>query len=449
MTSVSSQSISPAGLMDPAKQIRLMIVDDEAAILASLKRIFRGRPYQLVSFDNAPQAIEYLQNNPDSIDVIISDMRMPGMDGLEFLTKVSQTWPDIMRLVLSGYADMESVIKVVNQANLHSYVTKPWDEVDLKLKVQQAAEQRYLKFTLRQLQAERQAELEAVNASLEDKINERTSDLLAAKESLRQTIASLEDSHRGAVKMIAYFAEQGWQSLQPHSEAVAKMTARFVRFLGLDKKMANDIVVAARLHDIGLAVLDQKIVHKPVHEQTDKEREIYRKHAILGENTLMGMPVMVDVAKIVRHHHESFNGDGYPDKLSGENIPFGARIIRLVNDYENMLDGLRYEHAYSPDEALDVIRQNSFEFYDPKLVTAFVKMMSSDQDSIDGNQQIWSLTPDELKPGMELYENLVSLDGMILLTAGQVLNERLINRIHHVEKMDGKMSKIAVLVNQD
>ncbi len=418
----------------PDDKIRLLLVDDEDAILRSLKRVFRGSPYEVSMFTSAQEALEFLQDN--TIDVVISDMRMPHMDGLAFLTKVAELYPAVVRIVLSGYADLESVIDVVNQAKIYSYVTKPWDETDLRLKVRNAAEKKYMKFYIKGLIKQRNDDLQSMNEQLEEKVRKRTEEL--------------ETSHRGALEMIAFFAGQGKPRLQKHSECSARLASRFGGFLGLGEREVQDVVSAARLHDIGLAVMEEACMDMPLEEMTKEQRRRYEKHPVLGEKTLMGLPIMKDVAVMVRHHHERFNGEGFPDGLAGERIPLGSRMLNIINDYDNMVKGNRYEYKFSHEEALNVIKDNAFENYDPKLAKAFYRMMVSGRAAdFLAQQHIWALTVDELRPGMTLYENLLSKDGMLLLTSGQVLNETLIKSLKHVEELDTQMSRIYVLAEND
>jgi response regulator RpfG family c-di-GMP phosphodiesterase len=417
-------------IFHPDEKIRLMLVDDEEAILRSLQRVFRGKPFEVNTFTSAVDALEFLKTN--TIDVIVSDMRMPVMDGLEFLTRVSEMYPSITRLVLSGYADLESVLDVVNKVKIYSFITKPWDETDITLKVKNAAEKKYMKYYIQSLVRQRNDELKSMNEVLERKVRERT--------------AELEQSHRSAIQMIAYFAEQGRPLLQNHASNVSKLASRFGEYLGMDQKTLCDLVSAARLHDIGLAVLPEELLTLPPEEMTDEQKEDYYKHPVLGEKTLMSMSVMHNVATIVRHHHELFNGEGFPDRVKGELIPVGSRMLKIVDDYDNMTSNRRFEYRFSEEEALNVIRDNAFDYYDPRLAKEFYTMMKSGKSAGHlADKQIWRLTVDELKPGMKLFENLMSNDGMLLLTEGQVLSDKHIRSLRHVEDLDGKKLEVNVL----
>jgi len=424
-------------IFHPEEKIRLMLVDDEESIIKALKRVFRGSPFEISSFTSGAEALDFLKNN--AVDVVISDMRMPEMDGQQFLLRVSELYPGVMRIVLTGYAELDNIIDVINNAKIYSFVTKPWDDVDLKLKVQHAAEKKYMKYFIQDLVRKRNDELKVNNDLLEEKVRERTSEL-------EQRSRQLEESYRDSLRMIAFFAEQNHPGLQEHSEQVSRLMSRFALWLGLQETESSDLVSAARLHDIGLAVMEDGLLKKAPDEMSAAEKKSYLKHPVLGENILMGLHLMNNVAEVVRHHHEDFNGEGFPNGLSGETIPLGARMLRIINDYNNMTQGFRNEYRFSSNEALETIIQNAFGYYDPRLANEFVQMMQAPEtEDFLSRKNIWSVNADELKPGMVLYENLVSKDGMLLLTAGSTLTGNLINSIHHVKNLDELNSKIYVI----
>lgn len=165
--------------------IRLLCVDDEPAILRALAALFRAPAYVVYCAESGEQALMRLREQP--IDVILCDMRMPRMDGLAVLREVRHSFPDCMRMVLSGQADSARVIQVVNEVGIYAYVNKPWDSADLQLKVHNAAEQRRL-----QQLAERQTrQLEALNLSLDSQVRERTRQLEDTAERLRTVLLGL------------------------------------------------------------------------------------------------------------------------------------------------------------------------------------------------------------------------------------------------------------------
>jgi len=248
----------------PEDQIRLLLVDDETAILNSLKRLFRKTPYETHTAEGGEPALEILKDT--KIDVIISDMRMPEMNGEEFLKQADELYPEIKKIVLSGYANPESILNVVNDSHIYSYVQKPWDELDLKLKVKNAADELYLeRLTICQNEdlMKQNDIINTMNESLEQKVKERTAQLALARDSLQQAYDEIEQSYSGIVKMLSYYSSLSVPVLGSHSESVAKIACQFARYIHLDDSAVKEIENVSLLHDIGMTVISSEVIEKP------------------------------------------------------------------------------------------------------------------------------------------------------------------------------------------
>jgi response regulator RpfG family c-di-GMP phosphodiesterase len=154
----------------------ILCVDDEANILAALRRVFRPLGYQVLVAESGKEALQILEQG-GQVDLVISDMRMPEMDGARFLAEVRRRWPEIVRMLLTGYADMESTVAAINEGQIYRHISKPWNEDELLITVRGALERRVLeqeKRRLERLTAEQNLELKRLNAGLEEKVSERT-----------------------------------------------------------------------------------------------------------------------------------------------------------------------------------------------------------------------------------------------------------------------------------
>ena len=167
----------------------LLLVDDEPSILSALRRLFRPHGYRIFTAESGAAGLAILEQ--ESIDLIISDMRMPEMDGATFLKQVRQRWPQAMRILLTGYADITSTVSAINEGEIYRYIAKPWDDTEMLTVVREATERQRLESENRRLTALTQAqneELKSLNASLEQKVAERTAEL-------RQALSFVEQAH--------------------------------------------------------------------------------------------------------------------------------------------------------------------------------------------------------------------------------------------------------------
>lgn len=421
-----------------AGRIRLLAVDDEPAVLRALRSLFRSSAYDLHLAESGAEALKILGEHP--IDVIISDMRMPGMDGMELLSEAKRRFPEPVRIVLSGYAEPDRVIGVLNEAGIFAYVSKPWDSADLKLKVHRAAEQ----LRLRQLTEYQNDQLERLNSSLEDKVRERTAELSSAKDRLNLALEELDESYRSVVKMLADMAERRMPAVRGHGQRVARTSRRLALALGLSAEEVRDIETAALLHDIGLVVVPDEILAVSPDCMTEDQLRQYQRHPVLGEITLIGIPVMRQVAAIIRSHHELYDGNGFPDGLVGEAIPLGARVVALANDYDSLLEAERTGEILIEEEAYARLCRDAGHRYDPRLLDLLGRVGRAPSKSGIQIDEVRVLQTEDLEPGMVLYEKLLSRDGMLLLSAGQRVSEQAIAAIRRLERAEDSHYEVYV-----
>ena len=170
----------------PSDDFTVLCVDDEANILSSLKRLFRPTGYRLLTANSGEEALALMEK--EAVDLIISDMRMPGLNGAQVLAASRERWPDTVRILLTGFADMASTIEAINNGQLHRYIAKPWDDNEVLLVVREGLEKKALlreKARLEALTQKQNEELKELNASLEQKVEARTAELAAANEKLK------------------------------------------------------------------------------------------------------------------------------------------------------------------------------------------------------------------------------------------------------------------------
>lgn len=414
----------------------LLFVDDEANVLSSLKRLFRPYGYRILTAEGGAQALEIMER--ESIDLVISDMRMPQMNGAQFLEQVNLRWPETIRILLTGYAELEATVDAINKGHIYRYLSKPWEDNDIVLSIQHALRQKELEQAnrgLEELTRKQNEELKDLNANLEQKVKART-------EELRQTMGFLEVAHeklkKGFITSIRVFSnliEMREGAMAGHSHRVAELSRAIAMQLGMSESEIQDVFLAALLHDVGKIGLPDYLLEKPYASLTGLERAQVSRHPIKGQMALTALEQLQGAAKLIRSHHEHFDGLGYPDGLHALEIPLGARIIALANEYDGAQLGMLLNKRLKQSDAVLFIQEGRGKRYDPAVVDAFMKVMvaSGTAQAVQENAVSLSLA----RPGMMLSRDLMSSHGELLLSKDYVLDKTLIDQIRSFEHPGG------------
>ncbi len=403
----------------------VLCVDDEPNILSALKRLFRGKGWQTLTADSAQAGLALLQTQ--SVDLVISDMRMPEMDGAQFLAEVRTRWPATLRLLLTGYADINAIIEAINRGEIYRYITKPWDDNDIVLIVRQALTHQALtqeKQRLEALTTQQNLELKELNASLEAKVMTRTSELSLANEQLKANFFT-------SIKVFSTLLEMRGGNLSGHARRVADLSRRIALKLNLDAKLMQQIFVAGLLHEIGKVGFSDELLTTPVAMMAPEQLDAYRKHTVQAELLLLPLADLREASEIITAQFERFDGSGFPQQLSGDQIAIGARILSVASDYDNMQIGTLTQARLKPEEARIIINHSSGKRYDPTVVAAFMTLFDAAPAEVEHKESVRELTlsVDALQPGMVLSRDLITPSGMLMLSAGHQLDARLIAKI--------------------
>jgi response regulator RpfG family c-di-GMP phosphodiesterase len=406
----------------------VLCVDDEPNILSSLRRLFRPTGYRLLTATGGEEALALMEK--ESVDLVISDMRMPGMNGAQLLAAVHARWPETVRILLTGFADMSSTIEAINRGQLHRYISKPWDDNEVLLVVREGLEKKALlreKARLEALTAAQNEELKALNAGLEAKVAERTAELAAAHEKLKTGFLN-------TIRTFSNLIELRGGQMAGHSRRVAELARRIGQAMKLPPAEAQDLFFAALLHDLGKIGLPDALLGKPFNQLTPDERNEMVKHPAKGEALLMGLEQLRGAARLIRSHHERYDGQGYPDGLAGMAIPLGARILAVANDYDAIQQGAISPKRASAEEALLYLRGGRGHRYDPAVLEVFERLIGGPTRPEAGPL---ALRSDQLRAGMVLARDLVTRDGVLLLAHDFLLDENLIRQIREFERTEG------------
>lgn len=415
----------PAGAQPGAT---LLLVDDEPAILAALRRLLRPLGYRLLLAESGAAALEILEKEP--VDLVLSDMRMPGMNGAQLQQAVCQRWPDVARLLLTGYADISSTIAAINQGEIQRYITKPWEDQELLLAVREGLERAQLRQENRRLLALTQAH----NEQLERRVAARTAELSQVNGMLEQAFADLRQNFLLSIKVFAGLMELREAGQAGYSERVGQLARRLAAAIGLPATEQEDCYAAGLLHEVGKIGLPDALLRKPVSTMRGEDLVLYRRYPLLGEAALMPLTGLRAAARLVRSHQERLDGLGFPDGLSGAELPLAAQVVGLAAAYEGLQAGRLSERPHDAAHARTVIHGTAGTHFAPAVVAAFESLLDAAPAPAPDELQ---LVAADLKPGMVMAQDLLSPQGTLLLAAGFTFDAGVIRTIRELVAREG------------
>lgn len=322
-------------------EYNILFVDDENNILKSLKRALIDENYNCFFADSAKAGLEIINNT--NIDIVVSDMRMPEIDGLAFLKQVEKRFPDIVKIILSGQADMHKLIEVINTVNIFNFILKPWDiDETLKPMLNKAIQQSRLIKTNKEM-----------NKQLANQLRE----LEIKHFRLQKVTESLDDSN-SIIMAIANAVEAKDSVTNGHVNRVAYWSQKIGEKLGLSQDELELLRKGSMLHDIGKIGIPDNILNKPG-SLTKEEFDIMKTHTIIGEKIIKALKSFENIRSTIRHHHEKLDGSGYPDNLKNSDIDLYTRIVAIVDIYDALIMDRPYRKAMSIEQAFTILQNDA------------------------------------------------------------------------------------------
>ncbi len=415
-------------VVENTESISVLILDDEKEITNALTRVLR-RDYQVKAFQKGEDALAYLSNHP--VSIIISDMRMPKMDGAEFLAQAKVICPDAIRFLLTGYSDMEATIRAINDGGVHTYIAKPWDNEGLKLTLSKACELlvlRQQKAQLTQELAEKNRDLQQLNGQLEEKVQQRTVALRKSNQKLQTLLVNRNRTFKDILSTLSAIIQHVTGQPSDHTERVAEIGKLVAQHLNLPEKIITQVYLCGLIHEIGL--IGSSDIHQTTHSSSHDLTKMSKVNPEVGAEIISQIKRFKPLVEIIRHQDENFDGTGSPDHLKEDQIPVAARILRLSKNYEYFISSVNPK-PMAPSSARAYIKQNSGTLYDPNIAKAFIKVLESELDSLTVDVCVGL---DELKVGSVVKQDVYLPNGQLMITAGQTINSNMLSRLRALER---------------
>ena len=327
-----------------------LVVDDEPRLRQVLLHLMRTDGFRCFEASNGAEALDILERQP--VTLVMSDMRMPRVDGIELLRRVKERWPDTAVVMITAVADVEVAVHCLANGAM-DYLTKPFHLEEVRARVQQALEKRRLVLDNRAHQEELERRVAEQARRLEELF-------LAGIQSLAEALEVKDPYTRG------------------HSVRVSQYSSVIARAMGLDDVTVRQIELGGSLHDIGKIGVRESVLNKPG-RLTDEEYRHIMTHPLVGWRILA--PLMTDAPialNIVRSHHERIDGRGVPDQVAGDAIPLEARIVAVADAFDAMMSGRPYRgHEMQLEDAIRELRNNAGSQFDPQVVEAALAAIES------------------------------------------------------------------------
>jgi len=395
----------------------ILIVDDEPIVLAALKETLEREHYHVVTSTSPTKALELVARQEFS--VIISDQRMPEMTGLDFLTECKKHQPHASRILITAVLSLPTIIDAINKGEIFRFIAKPWLREELTATIRNAYQRYELIIHNAQLTDETQRlneRLKTANAALEQKVRDLEAQKIELDSANQRLTESYDHSLELCTRILATYDPLFGGQTRTLVEVAQKMTET-AHFTESERSV---LTASARLCDLGLIGVSRELLRafrQHPDRLTERERQTMHSHPIYSQTLASFVDPRSAVGETIRAHHERFDGEGYPDGLSGQAIPWTARCLAVAVYY--------VESSLPREQAIEQVLAESGKGLDPEAVRLFLQATNL----LNLPKQVREVMLDELQPGMVLANGLHSPHGMLLIGEGQPLSQAMITKI--------------------
>ena len=395
----------------------VLVVDEDEDTRLALTQLSRREGYRTLTAVNIQEATGRLER--ERVAVVITEQHLPGATGIEFLRYARDHWPDTVRILLTAYSDTAIAIASINEAHVYRYMTKPWSQVEMRSVIRDSVRFHELQRDNRrlyELTVSQALQLRTLNEELEAKVALHTSEIETKNIEIKDNLLDI-------LHLLVSVQELRQCAIDGTGQRMAEAARWLAQALGLSPTEQHDVEIAATLHDVGKLGLPDRVLHQETPSLAREDQELLRQSALRGESLLSTIPKLEAAARLVRHQGEWYNGQGYPDGLSGEAIPLGARIIAVVSGY------LQF------GEDREVLLQNVGHRYDPRVTQEFLRYLDEKQLAAQTGVEV-RVAPTDLREGMVLTRDLYTTRGLLLATTGKIVDQPTLTKIHDFNRVD-------------
>jgi len=332
----------------------IAVVDDDTSVLSIMKLLLEMEGCRVDTFENAKDARTFVADHPGELDVAFADLNLNGESGLDLIKEFKVTDSAIVTIVITGDATLDNAVNSLRHG-AYDFIQKPVQREQLKVTLSRALEYRRLRVENMEYQFH-----------LEDMVRQKSRELTNA---LQHTRDSFEFTLRAMTTML----DSRENATGAHSQRVQDITKIIAEEVGIKGKALQDCIRGALLHDIGKIAIPDSILLKP-EPLTDEEWVVMRSHAQIGYDIIKASPDLKGPAELVGSHHEKWDGTGYPNGLSKEEIPIGARIFALADAYDAMRSDRPYRMGMPSEMAIAELKQHRGTQFDPEIVDVFLRL---------------------------------------------------------------------------
>ena len=353
----------------------VLIVDDEIGPRESLRMVLKPN-YNVYTVENGYAAIQMIQQI--EMDVLTLDLKMPGINGIDTLKEIRMIAPDVMVIIITGYGTLKTAIEAIRYG-VFDYIPKPFNVPEILSIIDKSIQRRTLNLKVKEVLGScfNQQLLKEPVANSDSPLQEENKGITDCKWdeiNLSDTQSCLEFA-----KVLAYTLEEKDPYTSGHSERVCYYSDFISKRLSLSPKERSELQIASYLHDIGKIGISNRFINKKG-TLTPTDWAVIKQHTKKSIELLVPLNLSPNIIFYIQHHHERYDGTGYPDGLAREKIPLGARIIAISDSYDSMTSDRPYRKPLTNGDAKSELLKNAGKQFDPKLVSLFLDVLKEMED---------------------------------------------------------------------